>query len=693
MNEKWIVTAPGQPEVGSTAAFNLEPNNETRLLKNLQADMADLKKRMQSIMDILKSRQGKSESRREIKNPEFTIDTNNEASCSEDVQLLPGTTLLIGDSILKNVKSRGLETVEIRMIRGAKLTMLGKSQVDDLKNVILYIGGNDVSDGQDLHEMFKQLKDGIESVQRRNPYCEMYVCTICPRADCSVSQANKMLAALCEETGAKLINTFNKFVFGDGSSIPESSDAGSYHSEIGGAERNTHKPEAAYRKDRQRKYAGQRGERTRRHSDNINNKSPRQNVAGIDRERDIPVDQCRTTVPASVDEGGMLEIHIIVLALTGNARNRPTNTIKFNEGISIRNRNQKCANPNACNFDYLLQPTGQPKNIFVRKDRLDKGGGGIIVYISNKLSYVRRYDLESDTLESVWVQITLPRSKSFLVNFVYRPPDSSQNWIDLFETQNNKLGSKDSEVYAQGNFNINYFPDKTNKFNNAKWENLRRKKAVGIIQATPRWSQPCRGSITSQPTIVPDLIRMRQSSDRFVAHRLWIKANDIVDKATYLRDRYVAERLESSELVRFLDDNSTVPGFPSIEVEHYPQLIDRLVEDYRRGSLAAVYIDKVREDEERSNYSPSLDFHFRSLEAKLYPFLCFIKMAFTYRVEIVMPAVSHEEIVNSLQQANTVAERHMRDYKILRDLVHLFHAIQYDYSTSILSSYMNDDTR
>ncbi|XP_052772622.1 uncharacterized protein LOC128211654 [Mya arenaria] len=218
-------------------------------------------------------------------------------------------------------------------------------------------------------------------------------------------------------------------------------------------------------------------------------------------------------------------------------------------------------------------------------------------------------------------------------------------------------------------------------------------KAVGIIQATPRWSQPCRGSITSQPTIVPDLIRMRQSSDRFVAHRLWIKANDIVDKATYLRDRYVAERLESSELVRFLDDNSTVPGFPSIEVEHYPQLIDRLVEDYRRGSLAAVYIDKVREDEERSNYSPSLDFHFRSLEAKLYPFLCFIKMAFTYRVEIVMPAVSHEEIVNSLQQANTVAERHMRDYKILRDLVHLFHAIQYDYSTSILSSYMNDDTR
>ncbi|WAQ94039.1 hypothetical protein MAR_006510 [Mya arenaria] len=63
-----------------------------------------LTKRMQSIMDILKSRQGKSESRREIKNPEFTIDTNNEASCNEDVQLLPETTLLIGDSILKNTQ-------------------------------------------------------------------------------------------------------------------------------------------------------------------------------------------------------------------------------------------------------------------------------------------------------------------------------------------------------------------------------------------------------------------------------------------------------------------------------------------------------------------------------------------------------------------------------------------------------------
>ncbi|WAR03611.1 hypothetical protein MAR_010169 [Mya arenaria] len=41
-----------------------------------------------------------------------------------------------------------------------------------------------------------------------------------------------------------------------------------------------------------------------------------------------------------------------------------------------------------------------------------------------------RYDLESDTLESVWVQIALPRR------------------------------SKDSEEYALGDFNINFFPDK-----------------------------------------------------------------------------------------------------------------------------------------------------------------------------------------------------------------------------------------
>ncbi|WAR01776.1 LOW QUALITY PROTEIN: hypothetical protein MAR_008334, partial [Mya arenaria] len=407
-----------------------------------------LQKRMQSIMDILKSRQGKSESGREIKSPEFTIDTNNEASCNEDVQLLPETTLLIGDSILKNVNSRGLGNVEIRMIRGGKVNHVGlrleKWEVDDLKNVILYIGGNDVSDGQDLREMYKQMKNGIESVQRRNPYCEMYVCTICPRADCDVSQANKMLAALCEETGAKLINTFNKFVFGDGSSIPEyynhdgihlnkkgtsalvrtintsvkiirrSTDARSYHSEIGGAVRNTHKPEAAYRTDRERKSAGQRGERTRRHSDN---KSPRQNVAGIDRERDIPVDQCRTTIPASVDEGGMLEIHILVLAFTGNTTDPPTNTIKemklffilfHSFHIDIIGLCETFLTPSVHDNELVI-----PGYSFVRNDRHDKGGGGIIVYISNKLSNVRRYDLESDTLESVRVQIALPRSKSF----------------------------------------------------------------------------------------------------------------------------------------------------------------------------------------------------------------------------------------------------------------------------------------
>ena len=76
-----------------------------------------------------------------------------------------------------------------------------------------------------------------------------------------------------------------------------------------------------------------------------------------------------------------------------------------------------------------------PNYSFERKDRLANKGGGILVYISNKLPYVRRSDLESNDLETLWIQINFKNSKPFLIGFIYRPPSSKQSWIDDFEKQ------------------------------------------------------------------------------------------------------------------------------------------------------------------------------------------------------------------------------------------------------------------
>ena len=46
-----------------------------------------------------------------------------------------------------------------------------------------------------------------------------------------------------------------------------------------------------------------------------------------------------------------------------------------------------------------------PNYVFERKDRKDKKGGGILLYVKNNIRYKRRLDLESEYLESVWIEV------------------------------------------------------------------------------------------------------------------------------------------------------------------------------------------------------------------------------------------------------------------------------------------------
>ena len=48
-----------------------------------------------------------------------------------------------------------------------------------------------------------------------------------------------------------------------------------------------------------------------------------------------------------------------------------------------------------------------------RRDR-DRHGGGVMVYVSNSISYKRHLDLESVGIESVWIEIPLAQAKVFI---------------------------------------------------------------------------------------------------------------------------------------------------------------------------------------------------------------------------------------------------------------------------------------
>ena len=92
-----------------------------------------------------------------------------------------------------------------------------------------------------------------------------------------------------------------------------------------------------------------------------------------------------------------------------------------------------------------------PNYSIVRKDR-NRHGGGVCLYIRSDLSFNVRSDLHTSTLEAVWIDLLLPKTKPILVSSIYRPPDQ-HTFLDDFSVVLKQIGI-DQESYILGDFNI-----------------------------------------------------------------------------------------------------------------------------------------------------------------------------------------------------------------------------------------------
>lgn len=88
-----------------------------------------------------------------------------------------------------------------------------------------------------------------------------------------------------------------------------------------------------------------------------------------------------------------------------------------------------------------------------RKDRKENSGGGILVYVKDGVCCNRRSDLELDNLECIWIEITPPKSKTFLVGNIYRPPNSIVQWNEIFEECIENVLTEEKEIYIMGDIN------------------------------------------------------------------------------------------------------------------------------------------------------------------------------------------------------------------------------------------------
>ncbi|MCU7800562.1 MAG: reverse transcriptase family protein [gamma proteobacterium symbiont of Lucinoma myriamae] len=109
---------------------------------------------------------------------------------------------------------------------------------------------------------------------------------------------------------------------------------------------------------------------------------------------------------------------------------------------------------------------------FERKDRTSANlhaekGGGILIYIGDHLKYIRRHDLESPDIESVWIEVKIQNSKSFLICSLYRPPSSKAEWFEQFSSQMEKSMTYSDEIYVMGDINIDI---REGNITNTKWK-------------------------------------------------------------------------------------------------------------------------------------------------------------------------------------------------------------------------------
>ena len=87
----------------------------------------------------------------------------------------------------------------------------------------------------------------------------------------------------------------------------------------------------------------------------------------------------------------------------------------------------------------------------VRKDR-NRNGGGVLIYIRSDIAFNTRSDLINDSIEAIWVDILLPKTKPILVGSIYRPPNDNNFTEELDETF--KKIDTNQETYILGDINI-----------------------------------------------------------------------------------------------------------------------------------------------------------------------------------------------------------------------------------------------
>ena len=92
-------------------------------------------------------------------------------------------------------------------------------------------------------------------------------------------------------------------------------------------------------------------------------------------------------------------------------------------------------------------------NEIIRRDRGfpgadEKASKGVCFYVRSSVNFVLRSHIFVNELENLCIEIRKPNSKLFLIGTWYRPPNSTVDTFDLFESLIGRLDAENVEYYC-----------------------------------------------------------------------------------------------------------------------------------------------------------------------------------------------------------------------------------------------------
>ena len=115
----------------------------------------------------------------------------------------------------------------------------------------------------------------------------------------------------------------------------------------------------------------------------------------------------------------------------------------------------------------------------VRLDPHQKKQTGLIVYISKTMTFKQLTSLEKHNVETIWLEISLKKTKPLVLAFIYRHPDEPVNWYERFNNMMETAPLAEREIILFGDFNINLLKKHLN------WEDTYKNLGLTQLIDTP----------------------------------------------------------------------------------------------------------------------------------------------------------------------------------------------------------------